>query len=400
MVSIKDINFRQPKYIIPALVYLPLLFIGYMVLSVLSFEKEEETDKDLEVTEDINIHMATPNIDGEIGDKRSNMDRSYGRIFDETGVENIESDRDSLHVKEEYQSKYDEYERRLLEQEQRHKEELAALQNQNRPTAPSRRSSAFDTDDLPGISEEERASLERFRRRNQLSSSRAILFDEESSEDSVAAPVQAVRDTMPSRAVQALGDDAREMAVVKKGDDGSSYFQTISANESQNNLITAIIDENVSVVDGSRVRLRLLDAVEIGSITLPRGTYLYATMSGFSKQRVRGKVESVMYADELYKVNLSIYDLDGLEGLYVPSSSFREAAKDAAGSMSQGGSIGTSISTDGTDLARMGAQALQRGYQQVTSAVSKAIKKNRVKLKYGSQIYLINAQSNRRSAAP
>lgn len=54
-------------------------------------------------------------------------------------------------------------------------------------------------------------------------------------------------------------------------------------------MITAIIDENVKAVDGSRVRLRLLDDVEIGDVTVRKGTYLYAIMSGFRKTKSEWK---------------------------------------------------------------------------------------------------------------
>ena len=43
---------------------------------------------------------------------------------------------------------------------------------------------------------------------------------------------------------------------------------------------------------------------------------------------MKGNVKSLMVTDELLKVNLSIYDTDGLEGLYVPGSTFRETSKD------------------------------------------------------------------------
>lgn len=66
-------------------------------------------------------------------------------------------------------------------------------------------------------------------------------------------------------------------------------------------MIKAIIDENVKAVDGSRVRLRLLDDVEIGEMIVKKGAYLYATMSGFSSQRVKGTVKSVLVDDEIVK---------------------------------------------------------------------------------------------------
>ncbi len=92
----------------------------------------------------------------------------------------------------------------------------------------------------------------------------------------------------------------------------------------------SIIDEDVKATDGSRVRLRLLDDIEIGETVVKKGSYLYATMSGFGSQRVKGSINSILVDDELIKVSLSLYDTDGLEGLYVPGSQFRETTKDVA----------------------------------------------------------------------
>ena len=80
-------------------------------------------------------------------------------------------------------------------------------------------------------------------------------------------------------------------------------------------------------MDGSRVRLRLLDDIEINESVVRRGTYLYATVSGFSSGRVKGSINSILVEDELVKVSLSIYDTDGLEGLYVPSASSARQAR-------------------------------------------------------------------------
>mgnify|MGYP000305600445 CR=1 FL=1 len=92
-------------------------------------------------------------------------------------------------------------------------------------------------------------------------------------------------------------------------------------------LIQAIIDENIKAVDGSRVRLRLLDDVEIGECVIARGTYLYATVSGFSSGRVKGNISSILVNDELVKVSLSLYDTDGMEGLYVPTANSGKRAR-------------------------------------------------------------------------
>lgn len=171
----------------------------------------------------------------------------------------------------------------------------------------------------------------------------------------------------------------------------SDYFNTLSKNVREPKLIQAIIDENIKAVDGSRVRLRLLDDVEIGECVVARGTYLYATVSGFSSGRVKGNISSILVNDELVKVSLSLYDTDGMEGLYVPNSQFRETSKDvASGAMS--GNMNMSMGSTGNSLAQWGMQAMNNAYQKTSNAISKAIKKNKVKLKYGTFVYLVNGQ--------
>lgn len=173
--------------------------------------------------------------------------------------------------------------------------------------------------------------------------------------------------------------------VVKKVKVTSDYFNTLCDNDKEAGLIKAIIDENIKAVDGSRVRLRLLDDIVINEAVIHKGSYIYATMSGFGSQRVKGTVKSIMVDDDIVKVNLSLYDTDGLEGLYVPSSQFRETTKDVgSGALSNTSTLTNSTSTGGGNLASWGAQAVTNAVQKTSNAISKAIKKNSAKLKYGN----------------
>ena len=114
----------------------------------------------------------------------------------------------------------------------------------------------------------------------------------------------------------------------------------------------------------------------------------------FSSGRVKGSINSILVEDELVKVSLSIYDTDGLEGLYVPISQFRETSKDVASS-AMSGSMNMNTSGYGNSLAQWGMQAVNNAYQKTSNAISKAIKKNKVKLKYGTFVYLVNGRENR-----
>lgn len=60
-------------------------------------------------------------------------------------------------------------------------------------------------------------------------------------------------------------------------------------------------------------------------------------------------ITSILVGNKFIKVNLSVYDNDGMEGFYVPESTFREMVKDASASVANqsinfdtGGSTGIS----------------------------------------------------------
>lgn len=167
------------------------------------------------------------------------------------------------------------------------------------------------------------------------------------------------------RAVKGVSDDDEAQEVVKKVKVTSDYFNTLTENDPEPNLIKAIIDENVKAVDGSRVRLRLLDDIEINDIVVPKGTYIYALMSGFGSQRVKGNIKSILINDNIIKVNLSIYDTDGLEGLYVPSSNFRETTKDvASGAMNNSSALTSSSTTAGNSSFNGATKPSQMPYRK------------------------------------
>lgn len=197
-----------------------------------------------------------------------------------------------------------------------------------------------------------------------------------------------------SNTVKAPSETDKASEVVKKVKTTSDYFNTLSRDIREPKLIQAIIDENIKAVDGSRVRLRLLDDVEIDEHIVKRGSYLYATMNGFSSGRVKGSINSILIDDELIKVSLSLYDTDGLEGLYVPNSQFRETGKDVA-SGAVTGNMSMNTASSGNSLTQWGMQAMQNAYQKTSNAIGKAIKKNKVKLKYGTFVYLVNGNESR-----
>ena len=376
----EKINFRQPKYMLPAILYIPLLGASYFIFDLFNAEKAEIADKTLQTTEFLNPDLPDATIKGGdgIGSKYENMAKSWGKIADYTAVDNIERDEPD-DDKEKYESQYSQDEVALLGELEQQK-----LQAEEAADAKTREQEA--------LKELERALAEA-RLKAQVATVEPLAEDslEQHSETGVSASGTISED---SRAVNAPSESEEPGEMVKKVKVTSDYFNTIAQNENEPNLIKAILDEDVKAVDGSRVRLRLLDDVEINETVVKSGSYLYAIMSGFSSQRVKGTINSVLVNDEIIKVSLSLYDTDGLEGLYVPSSSFRETSKDvASGAFNNNMSMNTG--GNGNSLTQWGMQAIQNAYQKTSNAISKNIKKNKVNLKYGTFVYIINSQEKR-----
>ncbi len=395
MEQLKKINFKQPKYILPALVYLPLLFTGYFLIDIFHTEKAVVIDPSMQTTDYLNPNLPQPKVQDDLEGRYESMLRSYGKIDDFSAVAGIDRDEEDA-SREEYESKYSDEDLQALTESAPAGARDRQMEEQLRRSAERAAALGREGDAYPfPLTESERLIQARQREealREELEAALAQLR-EQSAEKMLAASTQ------PSpaesiRGVSAPSEEDEPFEVVRRIRQSSDYFHTVSENDPQPDLVKAIIDENVKAVDGSRVRLRLLDDVQVGSVILPKGSYLYAIMSGFSSQRVKGSVKSLLLYDEIIKVSLSLYDTDGLEGLYVPSSSFRETARDVAG----GAVVSTmSINQGGYDnsLSQWGMQALQNAYQRTTNAVGKAIRRNSAHLKYGTFVYLVNANQTR-----
>lgn len=297
------INFRQPKYMLPAIVYIPLLATGYFVFDMFDTEVAKKQDKNLQTTEFLNPNLPSAKIrkgDG-IGGKYENMAKSYGRIADYSAVDNIE--RDNEEEKETYESKYTEEDLAELVRQAEEKDDAAEVAD----------AKAREAEALEALNK----ALAEARLRGQAAVAPMVqdTTQAEPPKEPIEVKGQIAEDS------KALDEEDKAQEVVKKVKVTSDYFNTLTQNEHEPKLIKAIIDEDVKATDGSRVRLRLLDDIEIGETMVKKGSYLYATMSGFGSQRVKGSINSILVDDELIKVSLSLYDTDGLEGFMSPVAS-------------------------------------------------------------------------------
>lgn len=168
---------------------------------------------------------------------------------------------------------------------------------------------------------------------------------------------------------------------VNKSHVNNSFNSIYKAKE--NNFIKAVIDEDNKGYLGSRIRIRLLEDIYVANKKIKKGDVLYAQISGFSMQRVNLNIISVLSNGEILPINLSIYDLDGMKGLYIPNSLFRDMVKEMGSQSVQGTNLDSSGSSFFTSIG-------SKLFTSTSQSIANLIKTNKAKLKYNSYVYLID----------
>lgn len=152
------------------------------------------------------------------------------------------------------------------------------------------------------------------------------------------------------------------------------------------NTISACISESQTIEQGGRVKLRLLEPLQAGNITIPVNSMVTGT-ANIQGERLDILVSSIEYAGNIIPVELAIYDIDGQRGIFVPGSEGRTAAKEVMGDVSQ--SMGNSISFAGS-AGQQVAMDLTRGILQGgTRFISQRVKAVKIKLKAGYRVLLV-----------
>ena len=338
------INFKQPKYIFPLVVFIPLCALVYFVMQ--TFGGGSET-KQTVATDRINTELPKAQAE-EAGDKMYEMSRRFGDEDAFTAVGGIgeekQTDEELEHGYSEeelnrldaaeaerlrQQREMEELERSLAESK-RHINSYAYGNNASHRTAGGTQGSGASPD---YTSQEDFArDLEEIQRRSyerQKAIEKGLGFGSEDAEEAV----QKQRADSIAKVRQAVSERNRPNLVIKSADTNADKFHTVTASEDavEAKLIRAMIDQTTKAKEGTRLRFKLLDDVTVSGTKLRKGTYLYGTVSGFGQQRVRATITSILAGDKFIKVKLSVFDNDGMEGFYVPESAFRDFVK-AAGS--------------------------------------------------------------------
>lgn len=144
--------------------------------------------------------------------------------------------------------------------------------------------------------------------------------------------------------------------------------------------IEAVIHDTQELVAGATVRMRLITEVVINNQPIPKDHFIYGTCA-INAERLTIEINSIRKDNVLLPVKLSVYDLDGLEGIYMPGAISRDAAKQATSDVAQGIQL---LSMDNS----FGAQAASAGIEATKGLLSKKAKLIKVTVKAGYHILL------------
>ena len=406
----KKINFKQPKYIFPLVIFIPLIALAYFVTETFS---GGNTAREGVVTDSINMSLPDARNEG-LGDKMSEMSKRFSEDGAYTAISGIGEEKEVL---DSTQSGYNESELNAIDADNAARQaRQKAVEDMERSLAESRKhvnAYAYDRGSSGGRGGygsrggSRQDELDDYARDleyiQQRSKERQKVLEQTlgigGSSDGVGSGASGNGGNGSGGGTgDRKGVEKPKAELVQKvSEQNADKFNTIGEQAQVDEpLIKAMIDKTTKAHEGTRLRFKLLDDVVIKDVKLKKGTYLYGTVTGFGQQRVRAAITSILVKDKFVKVALSVYDNDGMEGFYVPESAFRDMMKDAGAQAMQSnisldGGYGSQISGEALAL-----QALQNMYQSASSAISGNIRKNKAKIKYNTIVYLINTDASGR----
>jgi conjugative transposon TraM protein len=189
------------------------------------------------------------------------------------------------------------------------------------------------------------------------------------------------REKMTNKQSNELGNSM--IVQVVNGKDDESLFKLASSrvyNDEKGNAIQATVHQNQDIVSGSVVKLRLLDSVRVNGILIPNNEFIYGIAS-VEEERLKINIATLRYKNSILPVSLSAYDLDGLEGLYIPGAITRDASKKGVDDAIQSLQIMTMDPS-------VSAQVAGAGITAAKGLFGRKVKQVRVKVKAGYQLLL------------
>ena len=202
--------------------------------------------------------------------------------------------------------------------------------------------------------------------------------------------IKAVR-SVSDHTVSSLEQHISDSEFVRQASQSRNFSFITGGNENKQkdrNTIWACVNSTQTLVNGQNVKLRLLEAVKAGGLELSMNS-LITGIAQIQGERLQIVVQSLENNGTILPVQLTAFDVDGQQGLFIPGSVETTALKEITASM--GRDAGTSISiTQGTTAGQQLASDVGRSLIQGTSQyISKKLRTTKVTLKAGHRLLLM-----------
>ncbi|SEN57439.1 Bacteroides conjugative transposon TraM protein [Mucilaginibacter gossypiicola] len=200
------------------------------------------------------------------------------------------------------------------------------------------------------------------------------------SEDQRKGQVYAVNTARKGNRISTMDNSPDDMRSTNTPSTGFYGLDDSTSDDEDQNAIEAVVHEDQTLVNGSIVKLRLLNDINVHGTIVPKDNFIYGTVA-LEGERLTVKIKSLRYKKSLYPVQLSVFDIDGIDGIYIPGAIARDVAKSSAD---------RSIQTFGLTSfdQSLGAQAAGAGIEAAKSFLSKKIKLIKVMVKAGYRVLL------------
>ena len=146
-------------------------------------------------------------------------------------------------------------------------------------------------------------------------------------------------------------------------------------------LIKAEIYETTTVLNGNRIKLRLLEDTRINGQQIPQNSFIYGVCK-IKNERLLIEITQLPVENSFVPVKLTICDLDGLEGLYVPDNAARKVYQEVGASTNTSSLMGVA----NKPLTYTGIRAADRAAQTML----KRVRLKKVTVKKNTLVYIIN----------
>lgn len=147
----------------------------------------------------------------------------------------------------------------------------------------------------------------------------------------------------------------------KQPENPAGRFFSGAEPENTGNTIEAIVSGDQKITNGSVIKLVTLQEMELsGGLVLNKGTAVFGVVK-LSQDRINITIESVRIGNSIYDMQKTVYDRDGLPGIYVPLNIKAEATKEAADEVVSD----MNVTSYGTDVLSTGVNAVSNAAKSV-----------------------------------